>query len=70
MELRMGIDVLVARRTVGLSQGRLAELSGIDPSSLSRIEWSRKQLDPRRAERIERALKSAGARPDGGNEAA
>ncbi len=69
MELKTGIDVLVARRTVGLSQGRLAELSGIDRSSLSRIEWSRKQLDPRRAEQIQRALQSAGDRPDGGQAA-
>ncbi len=64
MELRTGIHVLVARRTVGLSQGRLAELCGIDPSSLSRIEWSRKQLDPQRAERIERALQLAGTGAD------
>jgi len=64
MELRTGIDVLVARRTVGLSQGRLAELSGIDRSSLSRIEWSRKQLDPQRAQRIERALVLAGTGAD------
>ncbi len=69
MELKTGIDVLVARRTVGLSQGRLAELTGIDRSSLSRIEWSRKQLDPQRAQRIERALALAGGPDDPGKAA-
>lgn len=69
MELRTGIDVLVARRTAGLSQGRLAEMAGIDPSSLSRIEWSRKQLDPQRAQRIQRALELAGS-PDDPDQAA
>ncbi len=68
--LRTGLDIVVARRTAGLTQTELARLSGIHRTSLSHLEWSAKCLPTRRVEQIERALKSAGTRPDGGSEAA
>lgn len=60
MEIRTGLDVLMLRRTAGLTQGELSRRSGIERSCLSRIEWSRRELDPQKADRIRRALEPAG----------
>ncbi len=58
--LRTGLDVVIARRTAGLTQTELAKLAGINRTSLSQMEWSAKSLPQRRVEQIERALKSVG----------
>ncbi len=68
--LRTGLDIVVARRTAGLTQTELARLAGIHRTSLSHLEWSAKNLPARRVEQIERALESVGARSASGNEAA
>jgi DNA-binding XRE family transcriptional regulator len=68
--LRTGLDIVVARRTAGLTQTELARLAGIHRTSLSHLEWSAKCLPTRRVEQIERALQLAGTGDDHPNEAA
>ncbi len=61
MDLTTGIQVLVARREAGLTQAELAKRAGMNRSTLSRLEWSRRQLDPQKAEAIKRALQPNGS---------
>lgn len=55
--LRTGLDIVVAR------------LARINRSRLSQMEWSARRITSERAKQIERAMQSAGARPDGGSAA-
>ncbi len=68
--LHTGLDIVVARRTAGLTQTELARLAGINRSRLSQIEWSSRRVNPQTAEQLERALKSTGTGADRPNEAA
>ncbi len=68
--LHTGLDIVVARRTAGLTQTELARLAGMNRSRLSQIEWSARRLKPQTAEQLERALKSVGTGADRPNEAA
>lgn len=68
--LQTGTDVLVARRTAGLTQAQLAKLAGMHRATLSRVEWSRKRLTAEQAQRIQRALELDGGPADPGPKAA
>ncbi len=51
--LRTGLNIVVTH------------LTGINRSQLSQIEWSARRITSERAKQIERAIQSAGTRPDG-----
>ncbi len=51
-----GIELLVARRSRGISQQELAHRLGISHAQLSRWEWGRRPIPPRRASQILIAL--------------
>jgi transcriptional regulator with XRE-family HTH domain len=57
IEVSVGESVRIVRELQGLSQNRLAEMTGISQATISAIEYDRVRLGVERAKVLARALK-------------
>jgi transcriptional regulator with XRE-family HTH domain len=57
IEVSVGESVRIVRELQGLSQNRLAEMTGIPQATISAIEYDRVRLGVERAKVLARALK-------------
>lgn len=58
-------DVIRARRAAGLSQQALAKIAGVRQETLSRIETAKHSATPATLDRIDRAIRTHGAKSRG-----
>ncbi|MEN6449846.1 MAG: helix-turn-helix transcriptional regulator [Thermoguttaceae bacterium] len=67
IQVSIARDIIRERRELGLSQAQLAELAGLRPETLSRLESGKHSPTVRTVEKIDQALtgyaKSKGKRP-------
>lgn len=55
-------DIRIARRRLGLTQAKLAELAGVRAETISRIERGNHNAEPSTIEKIDRAITRAEAK--------